>query len=305
MDNSIFIQNRDFLTNLISQNQEIGIIIGEQHDLDKVAASLALYLVLRQIGKDVQIVSKKDPIVEFSNLVGIDKIRKEFTGMTKNLTISLPYTEGEIEKVSYKIEGNRLNINLFAGENKITFSEKDIEYIRRGENPSVVFAVSVSSADKIYEFTGANPEVKIVNIDNNKLNNAYGDVVYVDSLFSSVSEIAGKIIQELGLPVDIDSSQNLLDGVSSATDNFSSYSTSPYAFEVVSFVLKHGAKRQSLAGEDYAAVKTASNSGIKPVVKTDMESNNDYEEKTGDDFSGVPQDWFAPKIFRGTSKKQE
>ncbi len=305
MDNSVFSQNRDFLTSLISENQEIGIIIGEPHNLDRIAAGLSLYLVLKQIGKDVQVVSGKDPIIEFSNLVGIDKIRKEFTGMTKNFTISLPYKEGEIEKVSYKIEGNRLNINLFAGENKITFSEKDIDYIRSGANPSLIFIVSIASTDKFSSLVGSNSEVKVVNIDNDQLNSAYGDVVYNSNSFSSVSEIVGKIIQDLGLPVDIDSAQNLLDGILSATENFSSYSTSAYAFEAASFMLKHGAKRHALTGESYGKTRNFSETITPPVKNNTREYIDEYEEKTEDDSSSVPQDWFAPKIFKGASKKQE
>ena len=94
MDEQLFLQHRDLLNSLISENPEIGIIIGEPHTFDKVASGLALYLAFKEAGKDVQIVTKKDPIVEFSNLIGIDRIKKEFSGLTKTFTISLPYSEG-------------------------------------------------------------------------------------------------------------------------------------------------------------------------------------------------------------------
>lgn len=307
MDNSVFSQNKDFLTNLISENQEIGIVIGEPLNLDKVAAGLALYLIFRQIGKDVQIISSREPIVEFSNLVGIDKIRKEFSGMTRYMTISLPYNEGEIEKVSYKIEGNRLNINLFAGENKMTFSENDIEYIKKGANPSLIFTVSVQNAEKLSGFVSLNSDVKVVNIDNSDQNDAYGDIVYVSKSFSSITEIVGKIVSDLALPLDIDSAQNLLDGILSSTNNFTSSSTSPYAFEVTSLLLKHGAKRAQQEHDSFK--KRVSES--KPISVSQNEQNepqddlDNYEDKTKENnISDVPQDWFSPKIFRGT-KKQE
>jgi hypothetical protein len=300
MEDSIFSQNRDLLGNLISENSEIGIVIGEPHSLDKVAAALSLYLTFKEIGRDVQIVTKKDPIVEFSNLVGIDKIKKEFTGLTKTFTISLPYNEGEIEKVSYKIEGDKLNINLFAGDKKMSFAENEIQYIKRGAVPSLIFAVSVSDPERLYSYFDSNSDVKLVNIDNNQMNDAYGDVAYVSPNFSSLSEVVAKTIQDLALPMNQDIAQNLLDGVTISTENFTTETTSPYAFEAVSFLMRHGAKRKSM---QEVQEKKRKSFGI-PVtpMRNEAEETNSNEEAPSDD---VPRDWFAPKVFKGTSKKQE
>lgn len=304
MNDSVFSHNRDFLGNLISENNEIGIIVGDPHSLDKIAAGLALYLSLKQIGKDVQIISRREPIVEYSDLFGIDKLKREFSGLTKTLTISLPYNEGEIEKVSYKIEGNKLNINLFSGDKKISFSENEIEYLRKGAIPSLVFVVSVSDPEKLTSyFDPRGIDVKLVNIDNSQQNDSYGDVAYVNTFFSSLSEIVSGMIQSLSLPIDNDISQNLLDGVSSSTDNYTSLSTSPFAFEAASFLMKNGAKRKQLQEKKFE--RKASSFTPLSSRSTDNVSNSNKEESDSESSDSVPKDWFTPKIYKSTSKKQE
>lgn len=311
MDNSMISENRDVLSNLISENAEIGIIIGEVTSLDKAAAGLSLYLTLKEIGKDSQVVSKREPTVEVSNLVGIDKIKKEFSGLIKTYTISLPYNEGEIEKVSYKIENNRLNINLFAGEKKISFSESEIDYIKKGAIPSVVFAIGVADPERLASFFDPNSEIKLINIDNNENNNGYGDVSFVSNSFSSVSEIVAKIMIDLGLPINTDIAQNLMDGISSATENFTAYTTSPIAFETASFLMKKGAKRRNVKERQERSTPSFGKAFIpqksNPVTDNNINSvngntqlDNDYGEQN-DNSDNVPKDWFTPKVFK--SKK--
>lgn len=245
MKTSLISSEKDALLTSLSAGT-IGIVIGDRQNIDTVGAALALYLSLKSTGKEVQIVSKRDVTVEFANLFGAGKIEKSFSGRTKTLTISVPYNEGEIEKVSYNIETNRLNVNLFAEENGITFRESDIQYIRKGNAPEVVFAVGVTSPSELDGFVDTTAGgVKIINIDNSKQNTLFGDILLVDSLFSSVSEVAAEMIAELGLILDVDIAQNLLDGITQATRNFTNPQTSAYAFEAAGFLLMNGAQRRN------------------------------------------------------------
>ncbi len=158
--------------------------------------------------------------------------------------MSFPYHDGDIEKVSYNIEGDRLNVNLFAEEQGIRFTEKDITYIRQGASPQLIFTVGVSQAVEIQGLVDSG--VKIVNIDNSAGNGMFGQVNIVDPTASSLSEIVAKIAQDLNLQVEFDVAQNLLDGITAATQNFSSPKTSPVAFEMAGFLLQKGAIRKDL-----------------------------------------------------------
>ena len=243
MTNSLIRNQQEQVRNLVDTAGSIGIIIGRDQNVDIAAAALSLYLALETYGKNVQIVSQKDPTVEVSNLVGIDRVSKSFDGLTKILTISVPYKEGEIEKVSYNIEGDHLNVNLFAEENGITFSEKDVEYVRKGSSPSLIITVGVTSEDELGGFVDLK-SVKTINIDKNPLNSLMGDVSLIDPSFSSVSEIVADLIMGLALPHDIDAYQNLMDGIIYATRNFTHPTTSAFAFEAAGFLLQNGAKRK-------------------------------------------------------------
>src|SRR3989344_1194000 len=181
---------------LLDSSSDIGIIVGENQNIDTMGAALGLYLILAQDGKNVQVVSKKEPTVEISNLFGIDRVAKSFEGATRILTISVPYREGEIEKVSYNIEENSLNVNLFAEENGISFSEKDVQYIKKGSSPSLIITIGVRNDAELNGFVDPK-SVKTIHIDINPLNSLMGgDVVIIDPSFSSLSEIVAELIKE-------------------------------------------------------------------------------------------------------------
>lgn len=299
MKNSLFLHNKEILGSLIAENPDIGIIVGVG-DADKMGAALALYLSLKSDQKNVQVISKKEPTVELSHLVAIDKVKTHFEGGVKVLTVSIPYQEGEIEKVSYNIEGTRLNINLFAAGSSISFHERDVQYLRKGSIPLLLLCMGVSSLEEIMDIVSLDRSAKVVNIDKNPANSLYGDVVLVDPGFSSISEVIAKILLELSLPIDIDSAQNLMDGLLHATGNFSIPTTSAYAFEAASYLLRNGAARRSTLQDGgrrrHAPQRDAFISTLEEAVVKEA-----TQEVVGDEREGVPQDWFTPKVFKGSS----
>lgn len=245
-------QEISLLRELISQYNDFGIVVGTHQNLDTYASALALFAALKQANKQVQVVSKKEPTVEVSSLFGIDKVKPRFTtSNTSKLIISLPYIKGEVEKVLFNEYPNpqnptRINFHLTAaeGRNITPFDKDDVELIWEGGTPSVIIAVGVGSMDEFLGFVDTN-SAKIVNIDNYQGNTRFGDVVLVDEMFSSLSEISGKILKDLSLPADVDVFQNILDGVLFATKNFTKPNTSPLAFEAVSTAMYNGAKRKN------------------------------------------------------------
>jgi hypothetical protein len=127
MDNLILEKVKELLT----KNENIGIAVGRNPGIDEMAAALSLYLSIQEASKKVTIICPTDPIVEVSSLVGIDKVKKSFEGGANgDLMVTFPYKEGEIEKISYTLEDGKLNILVKAGENGLSFNERDIEYKR-------------------------------------------------------------------------------------------------------------------------------------------------------------------------------
>ena len=252
--NPTIAQEIGLLREFLGQQNDLGIIIGSHQNLDTYAAALSLYLTLTQSGKRAQIISKKAPTVEVSSLVGIDKVKENFTsGNNSKLVISLPYIKGEVEKVLFTEHPdpqNPTNINFHLtaapGKSISPFDLKDVKLIWDGGAPQALIAIGVGSIDEIAQIVDP-ASVKIVNIDNFGGNTRFGDVVLVDETFSSLSEIIGKLIKDLSLPTDLDAAQNILDGVLYSTRNFTKPNTSPLAFEAASAAMYVGAQRKGEA----------------------------------------------------------
>lgn len=239
-------QEIDLLKGFLVQEQDLGIVIGSRQNIDMVAAALSLYLSLSQKGSKVQVISKKAPIVEVANLVGVDKIKPNFSGNTTKLVVSLPYKKGEVEKVLFTEAPDTINFHLTAvqGQSITPFGASDVKLSWEGGAPGAIITIGVSNIDELDGVIDLN-SAKIVNIDNFQGNTRFGDIVLVDEAFSSLSEVVNKVIIDLSLPTDIDIAQNLLDGVLFATRNFTKNNTSPLAFEAASSAMYLGAQRKN------------------------------------------------------------
>ena len=246
MDNRVSGQLRD----IISKNNNIGIALGKNPSVDAMASALSLYLALKAEGKNVSVVCPTNVLVEHSNLVGVDKVKTGFEDNSGDMTVSFPYEEGEIDKISYTLENGSLNIIVKAGENRLSFNEKDVQFKRSQGYPSLLFVIGtsrLSDLERIYDPT-ALKDTTVVNIDNKPDNQGFGDVSIVSPSSSSISEKVADIMLSLGLNVDIDAAQNLLIGIENATGNFQDVKAAPLAFEITAELIRKGAVRSSGVG---------------------------------------------------------
>jgi len=340
MENVFTLQKRATLAKVLRDNDTIGIIASTRQNHDTIGAALALYLALKESKKNVQVVSSKDPLVEISNLFGIDKVKKSFDSSIKQLTISFPYVEGEIEKAMYKTEDNKINVHFYAAKDKtISFSENDVKYIKKGGSPSVIFALAVSD-DEIKEHVDNLDNVTLIRVSRHPKDTS-GSIVYTDPGFSSVAEIVSKIIQEQGLKLDNDAAQNLIDGIVFSTHNYTHPRTSAYAFDATGFLLKKGAQRRDIAEDKESSSSEREKSekkdddnatpqkneimfetqesqesiakddhtdqkeeNLKSAQEEKSEDFQKFEEKKIDTKEDVPSDWFEPKVFKSSKSDQ-
>ena len=236
------------IRDLLDRSETVGIVVGKKPSLDAMGAALALYLSLQTSGKKVSVASATEPLVEHSNLVGIDKVRANFEGQGGDLIVSFPYREGEIDKVSYTLDDGALNIVVKPGELGLSFTEQDVVFRRKGEYPQLIFTIGVPKISDLSSIFGINElkDTMIINIDTKIDNQGFGDVIVIAPESSSISEQVAKLLTSLGLEIDLDVAQNLLSGIASATDNFQSPKTTPAAFEMAGILMSKGAVRQSV-----------------------------------------------------------
>lgn len=267
------LSNISEIQNLLGAAQEILVLTHENPNQDSLGASLALFLALSSAGKKGTVACPTPLTVEFGNLVGIDKIRQELG--SKNFIISLDYVEGAIEKVSYNVTDNKFNLVIEPRVGAPPFSPEKVHYSSSQASPDLIFVLDSADLQHLGKFYQDEKDlyskVAVINIDYHPNNSHFGKINLVDSEASSTSEIITLLLQNLGLPLTEDIATDLLIGISFATNNFASASTSAGAFEAAAICLKAGGKRPEM---------------VKPTKEERKEA---------------PADWLQPKIFKSSS----
>lgn len=311
------------------------IVVGQGYGVDEMASALSLYLALKSNGKDVTIVSEKQPLVEVSNLVGIDKLRPSFESSTGDLIVSFPYQQNEIGKVSYTLENGLLNIIVKPKDAPLSFGEKDVIFKRSGSNPDTIITIGVKRISELQTYFDVQSlkDTVIVNIDKQGANEGFGDIVVIGQTSSSVSEQVASLMLDMGYPIDADMSQNLMSGVMTATKNFQSPKTSSLAFEMAGILLRNGAKREmprmqqhprtpQQFGYNMRRPQSGQARGAQPRPQPRMQRGaqvqprsqqaqpstqnlRDYSDQRvvdqPDNGSDAPEEWLTPKILKGST----
>ncbi len=298
------------LNEFLQTKKSIAVVTPKDPSVDQMAGALSLYLSLSSAGKQITIATPNNPLVELSNLVGIDKVKTALGGTSGDLVVSFPYREGEIEKVSYTLEDGLLNIVVKAGELGFSFDQKDVKYTRPQGWLDLLFIVGASRLSDLGKLF--NPETlkdtTVVNIDNSSQNQGFGDLVMVQPRNSSVSESVANILLSMNLPMSLDVSQNLLDGILFATNNFQNPNTSALALEMAGVLMKNGAKRESQVREMAStAFSRPQPQNVQPVQTQPVQSQNEQSlpvnqnQTPQEDFNNPPQDWLTPKVYKGST----
>ncbi len=299
MDNLTFTKIRE----AIEKYNNIAIAVPANPLMDEMAAALGLYLSLSVLGKNISVASPTTPLVEVSNLVGIDKVQNTLGGGTGDLVVSFPYREGEIEKVSYTRDDNFLNIVVKAGELGLNFDEQDVRYTRGGASPELLFVIGaerVTDLGNLYDVNNLKDTV-VVNIDNKAQNQGYGDILMVSNKLSSISEAVANLIVSLNYRLDVDSAQNLILGIASATNNFQNPNTSSLAFEMAGILMRAGAQRptQGVLNQRQAPRQDDFIKQTENQIRTEeIERKENITQTTK---SSPPDDWLEPKIYKGST----
>lgn len=335
MDNNMFQRLKD----LVTQHQTIGIITPPNPNLDEMAAGLGMYLVLKQMGKNVAIACPTNPTVGLSSLIGIDKVQRSLGSPSGSgavggdVVVSFPYRDGEIEKVSYTVDNGKLNIVVKAGPNGLSFSQSDVMYQQQqttsagtGNMPSLLFLIGVADPMSVTSILPQNTTgITVVNIDNKPTNTGYGDVVHLSDKFSSVSEEVADFLTllEPQVELDKDTSQNLLSGILSATNNFQDGKGSYLGFEMAGILMKKGAVRNvsgqvaqpttpSMQPSAYfppvqpvapiapqQQVTPMVNQPVAPVQQAEPQPQQSVQSPVQN--QQPPSDWLTPKVYKGST----
>lgn len=269
-------------TILNQQADNMLILLPHQADLDMMAAALAFYSSLSQMGKQVKIVCPEKITVEKSNLVGVSKITDNLGKEGKNLIISFPYVEGSIEKVSYNIQNQRFNLVIEPKGDKLIFRQDQVEFSWGGgevDNFDLIFTIGVSEMASLGTFQ--RPVEKLLQektaviINNKPVDFDFGTLRIINPNNSSLSEMMVLLLSGLNLPFDQDIAGNLLAGIKEKTANFS----------------------QNVTADSFEAAAIC----MRKTVTKSFVSSYPFTGATSSDQRKTPPDWLKPKIFRSSN----
>ncbi|MBI4130746.1 hypothetical protein HY468_05490 [Candidatus Roizmanbacteria bacterium] len=291
------------IRSILQSAQSILLAIPKGADEDVVAASLALYLTLAKMRKQVTVVSPDEVKVEKAHLFAIDKITKQLAG-GNNLVVSLPYEEGSIEKVSYHIENNRFNLVIEPRGEKLNFNPDQIQYnYGKGEYDFVLTlgVADLSSLGTLFTnhkniFSGK----PVINIDKVETNSRFGRINIISPV--PVSQTVTMLIKSLRLPLDQDPASNLYTGMMSVQGNISLATADPDTLETLAYLrranaqLLNGSSQPNKSAQQVVPAQQATTwpNDFSPVSNGVTPNAGALEE--------TPEDWLKPKIF--TTDKQ-
>lgn len=194
-----------------SQSNSISLILPANPSFDFVASALALKLSLELLNKTVHLTSPDAITVDFNRLIGVNTI----TNVTpsKNLIISFPGQTNLVEKVSYNVENDELQL-VIVPKDGVKIDTSKIKIAPGGTASELTLVVG--SADFGVE----------------------GDA-------SCLSQITAMIIKSQNLPINSDIATNLMQGLTRGTNGFTNPKVDKNTFEAAAWLMASGARHQT------------------------------------------------------------
>lgn len=304
------------LKSLIDSASSILILLPTRPYLDNVAAGLSLYLTLKN-NKDVTISCPTPMMVEFSRLIGVDKVTPELGN--KNLVITFPnYQAANIERVSYDIDGGQFKLSVIPKPGQVAPTTEQTNISYGGVKADLVILIGGANESHFPAISTPDLEgAKIAHVGTKLLETTGGEskVMSFARPGSSTSEVVALTIKENELPVDADIATNLLAGIEDGSKTFQSPEVTADTFSLFAQLLNLGGQRlkkvspsQFPSGavpnkpytQPQAGLPTQQTPQTQPTMEQVLAGNEkpDQEPQTEE----VPPAWTdEPKIYTGTS----
>jgi len=286
------------INQVISKKTNGVIIIPQDPSVDAVASACALYLALIKLGKNISLICSTK--LEY-DIVGVDKFKKDLNISGDTLMISFPYVDGAIDKIDWRIEGDIFYITITPQPGYQRLDPEKISYSYTGGKIDFIFVLdspSLKSLGDVYQnnqdkFQG----VEIINIDRHLTNENYGTINFNNKMVSSLSEMVFQLIKNFNIEIDKDIATNLYVGLTSSTNNFSSYSVNAQTFETAAALLRLGAVKKTIK-KQFSSFQANTPSFI-PSIKGQILTKKIEEKIDIKQSEKTPSDWLKPKIFKG------
>ena len=260
------------IKDLIEKSNKVLLLTRANPSVDGVCSMIALNDILASLGKNPTAATTGRVPEEVNHLPHISRLMDRIE--PKNLIISFDYVEGMIDKVSYKIEGNKFKLIISPKEKRI--NPEQVEYSYKGTDYDLVFILDSPDLESLGKLF-ADPEfystATTVNIDRRVNNTQFGKVNIIEPRNDSVCAIITKLLADSNIKLTSVAADALLFGLRASTSNFTKVNN-PSTFEAASI-----------------CVASSGRFGTQSEMKIANEESIKTSEKN----------FFAPKIFKSSS----
>lgn len=255
---------------------------------DCLGSILALGHILEKSGKEVSILIKSEIADNLKFLPYQNKILKEQKA-PQDFIIKVDLGDKGVDKLSYNIENQ--NLNIIISPKKGNFSFQDVDFAQgkfRYDLVIILDTPDVEYIDDIFDnHTNLFFEVPVLNIDHHSSNENFGSINWVDLTATSTAEILVSLTEALGVELNTDTATCLLCGLIEDTSSFKNPQTTPKSLTVAAQLLAAGARKQEIVQNLFRSKNMATLKlwgKVLANIQHDPEHNLVWSLITYDDF---------------------
>ncbi len=240
------------IVEMIKRSQNVLLMPSSPPDGDSLGAALALYWVLKKIGKQVTVVCA-DPIPDsFQFLPTTSVINSEFSP-ARDFIVTLDCEKAKLKNIRTKLEHDKVNIILTAKKGQ--FSKEDVSFHYGPSRYDLIITVDTADLQQLGRFyednTALFTSLPLINIDHHASNGNFGRINYIDVMCSATTELLVPLVhdmeQEFNMTLmDEDTSTLLLAGIITDTGSFQNANTTPRSFATAAHLIRQGARQQEI-----------------------------------------------------------
>jgi phosphoesterase RecJ-like protein len=241
------------IVQLLKNSGKILILPSSPPDGDSIGSALALFHVLKKMGKEATVVCS-DPVPDVLDFLPTTNVIDDQLATSNDFIVTLDCSKAKIDTIKTDVEDNKVNIIITPKQGSL--GEKEVSFNYGPSKYDLIITVDTGDLDqlgKLYKHNaGLFTQLPVINIDHHVSNTQFGKINYVDIMASSTTEMLVPIIESLGKDlIDEDVATLLLAGIITDTGSFQNANTSPKAFASAAYLLGYGARQQEIIQHVY------------------------------------------------------
>lgn len=221
---------------------------------DTVSSALALFLYLKKMGKNPEIVAEKFENGKLFNfLPSYNQIQNSLLNLRKFI-ISLDISNAKVDKIKYKIGENTLDFIISPKEG--FFTADDIKAKADSFRYDLIIALDTPDLESLGTIYDNDTEffyqIPIINIDHHSNNEEFGQINIIEITSIATAEILYKLLKNNDQEkIDEDIATCLLSGIISKTKSYKTQNITPQALTASSELISLGARREEIVNKLY------------------------------------------------------